>query len=113
MKRTFPIRTLALSLTTLALAGAAGCGGDDDSGDEAATGTEAVERPATGTTSPAAGATGPASAGDERPAAPDDAVSDRPGGPGTDQDDGGSGQPQGSVGGSGGISVPQPEPTRP
>ena len=72
--------SLAVSLTAFALAGfAGGCGGDDDGGSETPAPTESVTKPE----QPAPNTTGPASAGDEREPAPDDKISDRPGGPGS------------------------------
>ena len=81
----------ALLLTTVAsaliFAGAlAGCGGDDDSSSPS-TGTTTSSSPATDSDSGMKDegsletGNGPASASDESKDAPDDAISDRPGGP--------------------------------
>ena len=85
--RSKPLLLAAIASTLLLTGVMAGCGGDDES-----------SSPSTGTTAPAfatgttgetgsgkkdAGGTGdgPASAKDNRKDAPDDAISDRPGGP--------------------------------
>ena len=82
-------RTLFLATVTsaLLLTGAlAGCGGDDDSSSPS-TGTAASSNPGTGSGSGKkdddgqSTGNGPASASDESKDAPDDAISDRPGGP--------------------------------
>jgi hypothetical protein len=56
------------------------------------------------------GGSAPDSAGDRNPDAPDNSVSDRPGGP--DQDNTGQGGGDQGGGGSGGVSPPQPSPSR-
>lgn len=70
-----------------------GCSGSDDDPDTSSPATPAADPPSQVTPSsetpaspvePAGGATGPASAGDRNPDAPDNAISDRPGGPGDD-----------------------------
>lgn len=108
-----PLRKLRLSLVmtlaAFAIAGfAAGCGDDDDGGSAPAGGGTAVE-----SENPSTGETGPASAGDEREQAPDDAISDRPGGP---NDEGGNSEDGGQVpsGGDESLSTaPQPKPVKP
>jgi len=71
-------RTALGAVVTLIAAGIiAGCGGDDDSSSP----TTPVQPAVQSQTQKKKGPTGPASAGDKRPAAPDDKISDRPGGP--------------------------------
>lgn len=76
-------RSQAIAAVAAALAlGVAACG--DNNPDESASDEPAV----TETTAPGGG---PASAGDDVPNAPDDAIEDRPGGPGAGEDASGGG----------------------
>ena len=87
MRDNASMNTKALLLATIASALIfGGCGGDDDSASPP-TGTTASSSPATGSGSGMKDegkqetGNGPASASDETRDAPDDAISDRPGGP--------------------------------
>lgn len=100
-----PKAFLATAAAVIALSGAAGCGDDDGSSEAPAS----APAPAQSTTGDQAvtgnqGATGPASAGDQRPAAPDDKISDRPGGPNSKGSSGGKKQKK-SPSVSGGLST--------
>lgn len=63
-----------------------GCGGSDDDSSGSTDAGAAAEQPAK-TIDPPEGSTGPQSAGDSEPDAPDNAITDRPGGS-ADQGDG-------------------------
>jgi hypothetical protein len=104
---------LATAFVAASLTGA--CGGDDS---EPVPGIEAggtTGKNDSGAKSDASGgsANGPESAGDRNPDAPDNGISDRPGGP---NQSGGSGQAGGNGAsggsGSGGVSPPLPSPVR-
>jgi hypothetical protein len=102
-----------LTASLIAASTLAACGSDEDEpvpGIEAGSATSQSSSGEKGGNGDGA-SNGPESAGDRKPEAPDNSISDRPGGPnqsnGSQQDNGGSG---GS--GSGGVSPPLPSPAR-
>jgi hypothetical protein len=103
---------LALATALMLSAPLAACG--EDSSDEVT--TPAGQTGAAGTTgTTGSGGNGPDSAGDRDPDAPDNSISERPGGPqggGADQN-GPGGPDRGNQGGagSGGLTPPSPQPT--
>ncbi len=102
MRKNTPMTSKSLLLTMIAssliLTGAlAGCGSDDDSAPDTSTPPSSAPAQSTGAGSKDEGkkVNGPASAGDEKKDAPDNKISDRPGGP---NDQGNGKEKKGSTG---------------